>query len=51
MNTAEKELLKLVARMTEDEWQQLRANMKGDEKIVGMLEVIGRMKGWDVNGD
>ena len=46
MNTAEKELLKLVAEMTEDKWQQLRANMKSDEKIMGLLDLIGEQKGW-----
>ena len=46
MNTAEKELLKLVAEMTEDEWRQLRANMKPDEKIMDLLDLIGAQKGW-----
>lgn len=46
MNTAEKELLKLVAEMTEDEWRQLRADMKSDEKIMDLLDLIGVKKGW-----
>ena len=46
MNTAEKELLKLVTRMTEDEWRQLRADMKADEKIMRLLDFIGAQKGW-----
>lgn len=46
MNTTEKELMKIVSRMTEDEWKKLRTDMRKDKKIMGVLEMIGRMKGW-----
>lgn len=50
METAEKELLQMIIRMTKDEWQQLRADMQGDDKIMGLLEVIGQQKGWEPDG-
>ena len=50
METAEKELLQMIIRMTKDEWQQLRADMQGDDKIMGLLEVIGQQKGWESDG-
>ncbi len=46
MESAEKELLEAIERMTEDEWQKLRADMKDDDTIMGLLEVIGEQKGW-----
>ena len=46
METAEKELLQMIIRMTKDEWQKLRADMKDDDAIMGLLDVIGEQKGW-----
>lgn len=46
METAEKQLLQMILSMTEDEWQQLRVDMQGDDKIMGLLEVVGQQKGW-----
>ncbi len=46
MGETEKYLLEAIERMTEEEWQKLRADMKDDDAIMGLLEVIGRQKGW-----
>lgn len=46
MGKTEKDLLEAIERMTEEEWQKLRADMKNDDAIMGLLEVIGRQKGW-----
>ena len=39
-------LLEAIERMTEEEWQKLRADMKDDDAIMGLLDVIGEQKGW-----
>ncbi len=46
MKSAEKELLEAIEQMTEDAWQKLRIYHRGDEKIIELLDVIGKMKGW-----
>ena len=46
MGQTEKDLLEAIERMTEEEWQKLRADMKGDDAIMGLLDVIGEQKGW-----
>lgn len=46
MENTEKELLKAIERMTKEEWQKMRADMKGDDAIMGLLDVIGEQKGW-----
>ena len=46
MESTEKKLLEAIERMTKEEWQQLRADMKNNDSIMGLLDVIGRQKGW-----
>ena len=46
MGQTEKDLLEAIERMTEDEWRQLRVDMQGDDKIMGLLEVGGQQNGW-----
>ena len=46
MGQTEKDLLEAIERMTEEEWQKLRSDMKGDDAIMGLLDVIGEQKGW-----
>jgi len=50
MGKTEKDLLEAIERMTEEEWQKLRADMKNDDAIMGLLEVIGQQKGWESDG-
>ena len=35
MGQTEKDLLEAIERMTEEEWQKLRSDMKGDDAIMG----------------
>ena len=46
MSKDEKELLRLVSRMTENEWRQLRIDRGHDEKIKQILDCIGKLRGW-----
>lgn len=46
MGQTEKDLLEAIERMTEEEWQKLRADMKDNDAIMGLLNVIGEQKGW-----
>lgn len=46
MKSEEKELLEAIERMTKEEWQKMRADMKDDDSIMGLLDVIGQQKGW-----
>lgn len=46
MGKTEKDLLEAIERMTEEEWQKLQADMKNDDAIMGLLNVIGEQKGW-----
>lgn len=49
MGQTEKDLLEAIERMTKEEWQKLRADMK-DDAIMGLLDVIGAQKGWESDG-
>ena len=42
----EKELLRLITQMTEIEWRKLRMTMRHDEKIMYILDYIGKKRGW-----
>ena len=46
MESTEKKQLEAIERMTKEGWQQLRADIKNDDSIMGLLDVIGRQKGW-----
>ena len=46
MEETEKDLLEAIEQMTEEEWQKLRADMKDDDAIMGLLDAIGEQKGW-----
>lgn len=46
MTTTEKQLLKIVSEMTRSEWAELRKCLSDDKRIMGLLDVIGKLRGW-----
>ena len=44
--TEKEELFYRIQKMTKEQWQQLMVNEKLHKRVIELLEIIGKQKGW-----